>query len=158
MGLLYYPFGNGCVHLLTPAVVTYLAMVLCRPHCGTIAWVFTFPYLIAWCVFGCVCVCWGVGGGGGEGCGCCVRMCVCERERRDTILNNDTQSHDHTITQPHTITHSHVMKASGTSWKEGALDFTGAQMVITLRIIAVAVCCQDGSSSDKVGDEVGSDH
>lgn len=35
----------------------------------------------------------------------------------------------------------HVMQASGAAWKEGQLDFTGAQMVLTLRLIAVAVRC-----------------
>lgn len=33
----------------------------------------------------------------------------------------------------------HVTGASGIAWKEGQLDFTGAQMVLTLRLIAVAV-------------------
>lgn len=38
----------------------------------------------------------------------------------------------------------HVLQASGAAWKEGHLDFTGAQMVLTLRLIAVAVSYQDG--------------
>ena len=33
------------------------------------------------------------------------------------------------------------MQASGVAWKAGHLDFTGAQMVLTLRLIAVAVRC-----------------
>ncbi len=39
---------------------------------------------------------------------------------------------------------NHVNQASGLSWKEGNLDFTGAQMVATLKLISVAVCYQDG--------------
>lgn len=38
------------------------------------------------------------------------------------------------------------MQASGAAWKEGQLDFTGAQMVLTLRLIAVAVRCTGGPS------------
>lgn len=38
----------------------------------------------------------------------------------------------------------HVMSASGLAWKEGAIDFSGAQMVATLKLIAVAMCYQDG--------------
>lgn len=38
---------------------------------------------------------------------------------------------------------SHVLQASGLSWKEGQLDFTGAQMVLTLKLIAIGVCYQD---------------
>ena len=30
------------------------------------------------------------------------------------------------------------------SWKEGQLDFTGAQMVLTLKLVAIAICYQDG--------------
>ncbi|KAL4442125.1 hypothetical protein ABPG77_011386 [Micractinium sp. CCAP 211/92] len=41
---------------------------------------------------------------------------------------------------------AHVMQASGAAWKEGQLDFTGAQMVLTLRLIAVAVSYQDGAA------------
>lgn len=31
------------------------------------------------------------------------------------------------------------------------MDFTGAQMVLTLKLISVAVCFQDGLKEDKVG-------
>lgn len=44
------------------------------------------------------------------------------------------------------IRRSHVLQASGLSWKEGQLDFTGAQMVLTLKLIAIGVCYQDGRS------------
>lgn len=37
---------------------------------------------------------------------------------------------------------SHVLSASGMAWKEGRLDFTGAQMVATLKLIAAAMCYQ----------------
>lgn len=30
-------------------------------------------------------------------------------------------------------------------WKEGAMDFTGAQMILTLKLIAIAICYQDGA-------------
>ena len=39
---------------------------------------------------------------------------------------------------------NHIHQASGMSWKEGNLDFTGAQMVLTLKLVAVAMCRQDG--------------
>ncbi|KAA6421295.1 MAG: membrane bound O-acyl transferase family [Trebouxia sp. A1-2] len=38
----------------------------------------------------------------------------------------------------------HVSSASGTAWKEGHMDFTGAQMVLTLKMISAAVCYHDG--------------
>lgn len=38
----------------------------------------------------------------------------------------------------------HVLSASGEAWKAGNIDFTGAQMVATLKLIAVAMCYQDG--------------
>lgn len=85
--LIYYPFGNGCIHAFVPSALVYFCMCRFRTHCGTLAWLIAFPYLIL----------------------------------------------------------AHVMQASGVAWKEGHLDFTGAQMVLTLRLIAVAVSYQDGT-------------
>ena len=34
------------------------------------------------------------------------------------------------------------MSASGLAWKEGAIDFSGAQMVATLKLIAVSATGQ----------------
>ena len=45
---------------------------------------------------------------------------------------------------------SHVTAASGTAWKQGRLDFTGAQMVLTLKLISIASCYQDGLRKDAV--------
>jgi lysophospholipid acyltransferase len=39
-----------------------------------------------------------------------------------------------------------VANASGVSWNQGALDFTGAQMVLTLKLISTAMCYQDYNS------------
>lgn len=85
--LIYYPFGAGCFHALVTSTVVYLCMILFPTQCGTLAWFFSFPYLIM----------------------------------------------------------NHVHQASGLAWKDGNLDFTGAQMVLTLKLISVAVCYQDGS-------------
>ncbi len=85
--LIYYPFGAGCFHALVTSTVVYLFMTLFPAQCGTLAWFFSFPYLIM----------------------------------------------------------NHVNQASGLAWKDGNLDFTGAQMVLTLKLIAVAMCYQDGS-------------
>ncbi|GMH32498.1 hypothetical protein BSKO_00332 [Bryopsis sp. KO-2023] len=40
----------------------------------------------------------------------------------------------------------HVANASGASWQEGQMDFTGAQMLLVLKLISVAHCCQDAHS------------
>lgn len=48
--LIYYPFGNGCVHSLGPILITYLAMLVARPYCGIIAWLVDFSYLVYWWV------------------------------------------------------------------------------------------------------------
>ena len=40
---------------------------------------------------------------------------------------------------------NHIAQSSGTAWKEGNLDFTGAQMVLTLKLVAIAICYQDGA-------------
>jgi lysophospholipid acyltransferase len=45
---------------------------------------------------------------------------------------------------------SHIGSASGQAWKEGKMDFTGAQMVLTLKLISVAVCYQDGLKKEEV--------
>lgn len=37
----------------------------------------------------------------------------------------------------------HTINASGVSWNKGVLDPTGAQMVLTLKLISVAMCLQD---------------
>lgn len=37
----------------------------------------------------------------------------------------------------------HAANASGLSWASGELDFTGGQMVLTLKLIALAMCVQD---------------
>ncbi|GBF90895.1 lysophospholipid acyltransferase-like [Raphidocelis subcapitata] len=37
----------------------------------------------------------------------------------------------------------HTMNASGISWNKGVLDPTGAQMVLTLKLISTAMCLQD---------------
>ncbi|KAK9819931.1 hypothetical protein WJX72_004021 [[Myrmecia] bisecta] len=84
--LVYYPFGNGCLHLVIAAVLTYFAMLIAREHAGTLAWLIDFTYLI----------------------GC------------------------------------HIYTASGTAWKEGNMDFTGAMMVLVLKLISTAVTYQDG--------------
>lgn len=44
---------------------------------------------------------------------------------------------------------SHVVNASGLSWNAGDMDFTGGQMVLTLKLISMAVCFQDAHSKDK---------
>jgi len=38
----------------------------------------------------------------------------------------------------------HVVQSSGTAWKAGYIDFTGAQMVVTLKLVAAGMCVQDG--------------
>jgi len=43
---------------------------------------------------------------------------------------------------------NHINQASGMAWKEGNMDFTGAQMVLTLKLISIAMCYQDGVSQD----------
>jgi hypothetical protein len=45
---------------------------------------------------------------------------------------------------------SHVASASGSAWKEGKMDFTGSQMIVTLKIISAAVSYQDGLKNEKV--------
>eukprot|EP00879_Flechtneria_rotunda_P012872 GHRR01013442.1.p1 GENE.GHRR01013442.1~~GHRR01013442.1.p1 ORF type:complete len:475 (+),score=119.27 GHRR01013442.1:190-1614(+) len=40
----------------------------------------------------------------------------------------------------------HVANASGVSWNAGDLDFTGGQMVLTLKLISMAMCFQDANS------------
>ncbi|KAK9864166.1 hypothetical protein WJX84_000212 [Apatococcus fuscideae] len=89
--LIYYPFGNGCLHSLGPILLTYLAMIVARPYCGMLAWLIDFSYLV----------------------------------------------------------YCHVASSSGTAWKEGHMDFTGAQMVLTLKVISAAVCYADGMRPEK---------
>ncbi len=43
----------------------------------------------------------------------------------------------------------HVVNASGLSWNAGDLDFTGGQMVLTLKLISMAVSYQDAHSKQK---------
>lgn len=43
----------------------------------------------------------------------------------------------------------HAANASGASWSAGALDFTGGQMVLTLKLIALAMCVQDACRADE---------
>jgi hypothetical protein len=90
--LIFYPFGNGCLHALVTTTVTYLIMTNFRQYCGTLTWLFAMPYLIA----------------------------------------------------------NHIAQASGMAWKEGQLDFTAAQMILTLKLIAVAMCYQDGARGDEL--------
>jgi hypothetical protein len=47
----------------------------------------------------------------------------------------------------------HVVNASGLSWNAGDMDFTGGQMVLTLKLISMAVCFQDAHSKGKDEDE-----
>lgn len=44
------------------------------------------------------------------------------------------------------LTVLHVVNASGLSWNAGDMDFTGGQMVLTLKLISMAVCFQDTHS------------
>lgn len=90
--LIYYPFGNDCLHALVSSTLVYAIMLLFPHYCGTLSWLVAFPYLIA----------------------------------------------------------NHIGQASGLSWKEGNLDFTGAQMVLTLKLVAVAMCYQDGKRGGEV--------
>lgn len=43
-----------------------------------------------------------------------------------------------------------MSSASGQAWKEGRLDVTGAMMVLTLKVISVAACYQDGGKPEEV--------
>jgi hypothetical protein len=43
----------------------------------------------------------------------------------------------------------HVVNASGLSWNAGDMDFTGGQMVLTLKLISMAVSFQDAHSKQK---------
>jgi hypothetical protein len=44
--LVYYPFGNGCIHAFVPSLLIYACMRRIRQRCGTLAWAVAFPYLI----------------------------------------------------------------------------------------------------------------
>lgn len=44
--LIYYPFGNGCIHAFIPSLLVYLSMRHFRKHCGMLAWLIAFPYLV----------------------------------------------------------------------------------------------------------------
>lgn len=44
--LIYYPFGNGVIHAFVPSLLVYACMLRFRQHCGTLAWLVAFPYLI----------------------------------------------------------------------------------------------------------------
>lgn len=45
---------------------------------------------------------------------------------------------------------SHVASASGAAWKEGNMDFTGCQMIVTLKLISAAVSYHDGQKKEQV--------
>eukprot|EP00930_Biecheleria_cincta_P096039 TRINITY_DN87914_c0_g1_i1.p1 TRINITY_DN87914_c0_g1~~TRINITY_DN87914_c0_g1_i1.p1 ORF type:complete len:480 (+),score=76.02 TRINITY_DN87914_c0_g1_i1:113-1552(+) len=46
----------------------------------------------------------------------------------------------------------HVRQASGLAWKEGHLDHTGAQMIVTLKLISAAFNLADGCSTQVLSD------
>ena len=46
--LIYYPFGNGIFHAFVPTLLTYGCMLGARRHCGKLAWMLDFAYLIGW--------------------------------------------------------------------------------------------------------------
>lgn len=43
--LVYHPFGSHVVHGVVTSLVTYLLMWLIPRKCGTLTWLFCFPYL-----------------------------------------------------------------------------------------------------------------
>lgn len=43
----------------------------------------------------------------------------------------------------------HVANASGLFWEAGDMDFTGPQMVLTLKLVSMAVSYQDAHSKQK---------
>lgn len=47
--LIYYPFGSGVMHAFVSSTLVYLAMAAVPSHCGTLAWLIAFPYLILKC-------------------------------------------------------------------------------------------------------------
>ena len=74
----------------------------------------------------------------------------CGWDERLTLLLIPNPSHS---TLPCPLAHSRPLtrkQTSGLSWKEGNLDFTGAQMVATLKLISVAACYQDGQRKGKL--------
>jgi hypothetical protein len=46
--------------------------------------------------------------------------------------------------------HSHVAGASGERWRENNVDFTGAMMVLALKLISAGVSYQDGLQKPEV--------
>jgi len=45
LGLTYYAFGAGVLHVLIPSTITYLAMALLPKRCGPLAWAVNLIYL-----------------------------------------------------------------------------------------------------------------
>lgn len=172
LALIYYPFGTSVLHALVPSTLIYLAMRAVPSHCGTLAWLIAFPYLIFKCA--CVCVCvsvergWdvlakpaGLGSGTngrrglwGPGDGGSVAMTGGAMGRAASPLAVQARRHQQCPLFDERTTHraltlcSHVTQASGLAWKAGQLDFTGAQMVLTLKLIAIGMCVQDGAKHD----------
>ncbi|GIL46654.1 hypothetical protein Vafri_3591 [Volvox africanus] len=46
VGIIYYPFGSGIIHVFPMAFAAYLALLLAPRRAGAIAWCTVFPYLI----------------------------------------------------------------------------------------------------------------
>lgn len=42
-------FAAQVFHALLTSLLTYVAMMRFRQHCGTLTWITVFPYLILWC-------------------------------------------------------------------------------------------------------------
>jgi len=89
--LIYYPFGNGVLHVVPPILITFTALHLVPRYCGTVVWLLCFPHLI----------------------------------------------------------YLHFVNASGAAWQDGAMDATGALMVLFLKLTAIAECRQDSENIAK---------
>ena len=72
------------------------------------------------------------------------KVAACRRRRRRDRPLSLTRRHTRPeTTQTRTTNRSHTINASGVNWNKGVLDPTGAQMVLTLKLISVAMCLQD---------------
>ena len=115
--LVYYPFATGVFHAIVPTSLAYFFMRRFRQHCGTLTWLTAFPYLIVWWA---ACI------------GCCPDCCrpCCLQAAQDAAAAAAAAREllSQFLLWSGGSVCSHVLQASGAAWKEGQLDFTGAQV------------------------------
>ncbi len=116
-----YVFGAGVLHGLFSIGINWAVLHLIPQHASVAGWAINFPHLAVWCA---------------------LASEACSEYVRDVALQPPWVPHIVRSRRGPPLARSHML--SGDTWKRGDLDFTGALMIIFLKMVCICTNRCDG--------------